>query len=108
MSQTPFDPFAAEYPVVFRPDAYPDGEACIVAYHPDLPMCAAEGKDEASARARLAQVRRVYLQSLLDAGRDIPRPNPNAPTIVVREASIDSAYRTAGVRVVTPPGGTDV
>jgi predicted RNase H-like HicB family nuclease len=70
------DPFDQIYPIVVRPDAYPDGKPCFVAEHPDLPGCSAHGTTVDEARELLSHARVAYLKYLISKDRNPPLSLP--------------------------------
>ena len=62
------------YAVEVVPDATTDGEPCYLASHPELPGCLAHGDTANDAIDNLNDARRLYIETLLERGLQVPRP----------------------------------
>jgi predicted RNase H-like HicB family nuclease len=62
------------YAIEIIPDETTDGRPCYMAMHPELPGCMSHGDTELEARQNLVEARRLYIQSLVEKGLDVPRP----------------------------------
>ena len=59
---------------VVREDEFVGGQQIVVLSHPDLPGCMAQGINFEEALISLDSARRDYIESLLEAGCEIPLP----------------------------------
>jgi hypothetical protein len=67
-------------------------------------MCIAFGDDDIEALANLGRVRRAYLRSVIRSGRELPKPNPDAPPDVVWGAAVEQSGAATGVMPKVPAG----
>jgi predicted RNase H-like HicB family nuclease len=69
------------YAVEVVPDSTTDGMPCYRASHPELPGCMAHGETPDEALANLEDAKRLYIETLLVKGLEVPLPV--APTGVM-------------------------
>jgi predicted RNase H-like HicB family nuclease len=62
------------YLTVVVPDECTDGSVCFRAEHPQLPGCMSHGATREEAIMNLAEAKRLYIETLLDKGLDVPIP----------------------------------
>jgi predicted RNase H-like HicB family nuclease len=62
------------YAVVLIPDEDTKGNPCYRAEHPQLPGCMSHGKTPEEAVRNLSDARRLYLQTRIELGLEIPLP----------------------------------
>lgn len=62
------------YAIEIIPDETTDGGRCYLVMHPELPGCMSHGDTEAEALQNLAEARRLYIESLLERGIEVPHP----------------------------------
>jgi len=62
------------YVRVIIPDEDMEGKACYRAEHPELPGCMSHGKTPLEAVQNLADARRLYIQTRLELGQNVPEP----------------------------------
>jgi len=69
------------YAVEVVPESTTDGMPCYRASHPELPGCMAHGETPDEALGNLEDAKRLYIETLLVKGLEIPLPV--APTGVI-------------------------
>ena len=62
------------YLTIVIPDECTDGSVCYRAEHPQLPGCMSHGTTKEDAIMNLAEAKRLYIETLLDKGLDVPVP----------------------------------
>lgn len=73
---------ARPYKVEFEWDELSDGSPVVVAIHPELPGCMAQGDTEEEALQELEEARQEYIHIRLMKDRPVPEPE-NARRLVV-------------------------
>jgi len=63
-----------EYDVIATPEECTDGTLCYRAEYPQLPGCMSHGVTPEDAIRNLIEAKRLYIETLLDRGLDIPMP----------------------------------
>jgi predicted RNase H-like HicB family nuclease len=69
-----------QYDTVVVPDECMDGAVCYRAEHPQLSGCMSHGKTPEEALRNLGEAKRLYIQTLLDEGLDVPIPPQTTST----------------------------
>ncbi|MDP2728187.1 MAG: type II toxin-antitoxin system HicB family antitoxin [Dehalococcoidia bacterium] len=69
------------YAVEVVPDECTDGTLCYRANHPELPGCTSHGDTPEEAIQNLEDARRLYIETLLEKGIDIPLPRTKTSAI---------------------------
>lgn len=64
----------SQYTLAIYRDETTSGGLCVVAYHPELPGCMAQGCTMVEAVRNLDHARREYIASLLDDNLPVPPP----------------------------------
>ncbi|MFN3479020.1 MAG: type II toxin-antitoxin system HicB family antitoxin [Thermodesulfovibrionales bacterium] len=62
------------YDIVVVPEECTDGSLCYRAEHPQLPGCMSHGVTPEEALINLVEAKRLYIQTLLDNGLEVPLP----------------------------------
>lgn len=62
------------YAINVTPDQTTKGNTCYLASHPELPGCMSHGETPDEAIINLNEARKLYLKSLIEDNRPIPRP----------------------------------
>lgn len=62
------------YDIVVVPEECTDGSLCYRAEHPQLPGCMSHGVTPEEALINLTEAKRLYIQTLLDKGLEVPLP----------------------------------
>jgi predicted RNase H-like HicB family nuclease len=77
------------YAVEVVPDSTTDGMPCYRASHPELPGCMAHGETPDEALDNLEDAKRLYIETLLVKGLEVPLPTTAAGVIwtILREAA---------------------
>ncbi len=78
------------YTTLVTPDEDIDGTPCYRAEHPQLPGCMSHGATQEEAITNLAEARRLYIETCLELGRDIPIPAVST----IQTYSSDSSFMT--------------
>jgi predicted RNase H-like HicB family nuclease len=86
------------YIAIATTDEGVDGKTYYRAEHPQLPGCMSHGATQEEAFANLAEARRLYIQTLLDLGRDVPVPVVSTITTY----SADSSFMVIPMVAVEP------
>ncbi len=91
---------ALPYVIEVIPEVCTDGSLCYRAYHPELPGCMSHGLTPEEAVENLSEAKFLYIQTLLDKGLTVPKPQkPSATsTGVSYEKAIWSVYTCPSVR----------
>ncbi|MEW6108518.1 MAG: type II toxin-antitoxin system HicB family antitoxin [Nitrospirota bacterium] len=63
-----------EYDVIVTPEECTDGTLCYRAEHPQLPGCMSHGQTPEEAIRNLIEAKRLYIETLLERGLDVPLP----------------------------------
>ncbi|MDI6890167.1 MAG: type II toxin-antitoxin system HicB family antitoxin [Thermodesulfovibrionales bacterium] len=64
-----------EYDIIITPEECTDGSLCYRAEHPQLPGCMSHGSNPEEALRNLIEAKRLYIETLLDKGLDVPLPS---------------------------------
>ena len=88
---------ALPYDIVIIAEPQPDGSVVYMAEHPDLPGCQTHGKSEDEALLELGEARRLYIESLLERGLEVPRP-ASGPQSIFQSLIADTATTSGDVR----------
>lgn len=62
------------YAAIVTPDEDMNGAPCYRAEHPQLPGCMSHGKTPEEALQNLADAKRLYLETRIELGTEIPEP----------------------------------
>ncbi len=93
-----------QYTAIVRLDEATDGSFTYLAYHPDLDGCMSHGDTAIEARANLENARRLYIETILEQGLELPPP----PELHSTQASAGSGTTVQGRLVTTTlPAQTD-
>lgn len=65
---------ALPYATVTTDDEYTNGEFCVIAEHPQLTGCMAQGSNKDEALANLVEARRDYITAMLRRNLEVPEP----------------------------------
>lgn len=88
-----------EYDIIATPEECTDGTLCYMAEYPQLPGCMSHGLTPEDAIRNLIEAKRLYIETLLDKGLDVPLPlRPTGGTF--------SSYRLI-TTIVTPMEETE-
>lgn len=63
-----------EYNVIITPEECTDGTLCYRAEHPQLTGCMSHGFTPEEALRNLIEAKRLYIETLLEKGLDVPLP----------------------------------
>lgn len=63
-----------EYDIIVMPEECTDGTVCYRSEHPQLPGCMSHGETPDEAKRNLIEAKRLYIETLLEKGLDIPLP----------------------------------
>lgn len=63
-----------QYLTVVIPEECTDSSLCYRAEHPQLPGCMSHGRTPDEAIRNLMEAKRLYIETLLDKGLDVPLP----------------------------------
>lgn len=69
------------YAVEVVPDECTDGSLCYRASHPELPGCTSHGDTPEEAVENLEDAKRLYIETLLEKGLEIPLPQARASVV---------------------------
>jgi predicted RNase H-like HicB family nuclease len=95
------------YSVEYIEDETTNGEPVIVASHPELYGCIAQGKTLREALKELADARREYILSLLEDGLPVPQPLERKIGDIVTTRGTQGTWNVIDVKADIPAGGTD-
>lgn len=71
------------YSTMVVPDQTTDGKSCYLASHPELPGCMSHGRTTEEAVSNLEDAKRLYIQTLLAKGKELPLPVSKHTAILV-------------------------
>lgn len=74
------------YAISVVPERCTDGSLCYRAYHPELPGCMSHGITPDEAIENLSEARQLYIETLLEKGLSVPKPQ-RAPTSTSYQAA---------------------
>ncbi|MBI4715133.1 MAG: type II toxin-antitoxin system HicB family antitoxin [Nitrospirae bacterium] len=74
------------YVVEVVPDQATDGSLCYRAYNPELPGCMSHGDTPQDAVENLEEARRLYIETLIEMGEEIPKPQPRGTSTHYQQA----------------------
>lgn len=66
--------FKLEYDIIITPEECTDGTLCYRAEHPQLPGCMSHGLIPEESLRNLIEAKRLYIETLLNKGLDVPLP----------------------------------
>lgn len=69
------------YAIQVVPDQCTDGTLCYRASHPELPGCTSHGDTPEEAIENLQDARRLYIQTILEKGMNVPLPRATASVV---------------------------
>lgn len=64
------------YEIILRKEPCTDGSMCFLAYHPELSGCMSQGETQEEACQNLQEAKKLYIESLLENGQNVPLPHP--------------------------------
>lgn len=77
------------YLTIIVPDECTDGVSCYRAEHPQLAGCMSHGTSKEEAIMNLTEAKRLYIETLLDKGLDVPMPvQPTGGTFSISESIV--------------------
>lgn len=74
------------YVIEVVPELCTDGSLCYRAYHPELPGCMSHGLAPEEAIENLTEARRLYIETLLEKGQTVPKPQRMRTGVSYQEA----------------------
>ena len=74
-----------KYLIVVMPAECTDGTTCYRAEHPQLPGCMSHGESREEAIGNLVEAKRLYIETLIEKGLEVPLPLQ--PTITTSSSS---------------------
>ncbi len=89
----PDEAISDSFTVILTEDTDTDGYPCLVATHPELEGCLAQGRTREEALANLADARSVFIKSLEESGIEIPRPQTSGVQIEIMTAWVSRGPR---------------
>jgi predicted RNase H-like HicB family nuclease len=96
------------YTAIVTPDEDMSGEPCYRAEHPQLPGCMSHGKTPEEAIQNLEDAKRLYIETRLELGAEIPEPAGYTVTTSSSFQSYIFAPQTEFVIQITLPTSFDV
>lgn len=82
-----------KYLTIIMPEECTDGTACFRAEHPQLPGCMSHGVSREEAIRNLIEAKRLYIETLIEKGLEVPLPVQ--PTVVTCSSSQSIMTRVA-------------
>lgn len=99
MKMTIEDYLKLEYDIIVIPEECTDGTLCYRSEHPQLHGCMSHGQTPEEAIRNLLEARRLYIETLLEKGLDVPLPvHPTGGTF--------SSYQSV-TTIITPVETTE-
>lgn len=74
MKMTLEDYLKLEYDIIVTPEECTDGTLCYRSEHPQLSGCMSHGQTPEEAIRNLIEAKRLYIETLLERGLDVPLP----------------------------------
>ncbi len=96
------------YVAFVTPDEDMSGASCYRAEHPQLPGCMSHGKTQEEALQNLADAKRLYLETRLELGMEIPEPAVMTVTTYSSYQSYMFVPATQAAVQITLPTTVDV